>query len=123
VPVDLERLTSLDASFLYLEKPAMHMHVAALSVFEPREDGPLTFKDVQSVVAARIHLAPRLRRRVLNVPFGLARPVWIDDAGFDLDFHLRRAALPTPGGDFQLERAVGRILSRPLDRSKPLWEL
>jgi diacylglycerol O-acyltransferase / wax synthase len=118
-----ERLSSLDASFLYLEKPAMHMHVAGLSVFAPREDGALTYDDVQRVVAARLHLAPRLRQRVLPVPGNLARPLWVDDDRFDLDFHLRRAAIPAPGGRFQLERAAGRVLSRPLDRSKPLWEL
>jgi diacylglycerol O-acyltransferase / wax synthase len=118
-----ERLSSLDASFLYLEKPAMHMHVAGLSVFAPREDGPLTYDDVERVVAARLHLAPRLRQRVLPVPGNLARPLWVDDDRFDLDFHLRRAAIPSPGGRFQLERAAGRVLSRPLDRSKPLWEL
>lgn len=118
-----ERLSSLDASFLYLETPAMHMHVAAVSVFSPREDGPLTYDDVQRVVEARVHLAPRLRQRVREVPGGLARPRWTDDERFDLDFHLRRAAIPSPGGRFQLERTVGRVLSRPLDRSKPLWEL
>lgn len=118
-----ERLTSLDASFLYLETPAMHMHVAGVSVFDPRDDGPLTFDDVQRVVEARLHLAARLRQRVMRVPFGLARPLWVDDDRFDLDFHLRRAAIPSPGGRFQLERAVGRVLSRPLDPSKPLWEL
>lgn len=118
-----ERLTSLDASFLYLETPAVHMHVAGISVFDPRDDGPLTYDDVQRVVEARLHLAPRLRQRVMRVPFGLARPLWVDDDRFDLDFHLRRAAIPTPGGRFQLERAVGRVLSRPLDPAKPLWEL
>jgi WS/DGAT/MGAT family acyltransferase len=118
-----ERLTSLDASFLYLETPAMHMHVAGVSVFDPRDDGPLTFDDVQRVVEARLHLAPRLRQRVMRVPLGLARPLWVDDDRFDLDFHVRRAAIPSPGGRFQLERAVGRVLSRPLDPSKPLWEL
>ena len=118
-----ERLTSLDASFLYLERPAMHMHVAGVSVFAPREDGPLTYADVQRVVERRLHLAPRLRRRVVSVPGNLDRPVWADDERFDLDFHLRRAAIPAPGGRLQLERAVGRVLSRPLDRSKPLWEL
>jgi WS/DGAT/MGAT family acyltransferase len=118
-----ERLSSLDASFLYLETPAVHMHVAGVSVFDPREDGPLTYDDVQRVVEARLHLAPRLRQRVLRVPFGLARPTWVDDDHFDLDFHLRRAAVPSPGGRFQLERAVGRVLSRPLDPGKPLWEL
>jgi diacylglycerol O-acyltransferase len=118
-----ERLSGLDASFLYLETASMHMHVAGISVFAPRDDGPLTYDRVQQVVRARLHLAPRLRQRVLPVPGGLARPVWVDDERFDLDFHLRRAALPSPGGRFQLERAVGRVLSRPLDRSKPLWEL
>jgi diacylglycerol O-acyltransferase / wax synthase len=118
-----ERLSSLDASFLYLETPAMHMHVAGLSIFAPRPDGPLMYADVQRVVEARIHLAPRLRQRVLSVPGNLGRPMWVDDDRFDLDFHLRRSAVPSPGGRFQLERAVGRVLSRPLDRSKPLWEL
>jgi diacylglycerol O-acyltransferase / wax synthase len=118
-----ERLTSLDASFLYLEKPAMHMHVAGVSVFEPRDDGPLTYDDVQRVVEGRIHLAPKLRQRVLRVPSDLARPLWVDDERFDVDFHLRRAAIPSPGGRLQLERAIGRVLSRPLDPSKPLWEL
>ena len=118
-----ERLSSLDASFLYLERPSMHMHVAAVSVFEPRIDGPLRYEDVERVVTSRIHLAPRLRQKVLPVPGNLAHPLWADDDRFDLDFHLRRAALPAPHGRRQLERAVGRVLSRPLDRSKPLWEL
>ena len=118
-----ERLSSLDASFLYLERPAMHMHVAGVSVFAPREDGPLTYEDVAEVATARLHLAPRLRQRVLNLPGGLTRPLWVDDDHFDLDFHLRRAAIPAPGRRLQLERAVGRVLSRPLDRGKPLWEL
>ena len=118
-----ERLSSLDASFLYLEKPAQHMHVAALSIFEPREDGPLRYDDVARVVRHRLHLAPRLRQRVLAVPGNLARPVWVDDDRFDVEFHLRRAALPSPGGRAELERAVARVLSRQLDRSKPLWEL
>jgi diacylglycerol O-acyltransferase / wax synthase len=118
-----ERLSSLDASFLYLERPAMHMHVAGLSVLDPRDDGPLLFDDVRRVLQARIHLAPRLRQRVLHVPGSLGRPVWADDERFDLDFHLRRSALPAPGGHEELSRSVGRILSRPLDRAKPLWEL
>jgi diacylglycerol O-acyltransferase / wax synthase len=98
-----ERLSSLDASFLYLESPAMHMHVAGLSIFAPRADGPLSYADVQRVVEARIHLAPRLRQRVLPVPANLGRPLWVDDDRFDLDFHLRRSAVPSPGGRFQLE--------------------
>lgn len=119
-----ERLTGLDASFLYLEKPGVHMHVAGLSIFGPHEDGThLTYDDVERVVEARLRLAPRLRRKLLEVPGNLSRPVWVDDDRFDLDFHLRRASVPSPGGRFELERAVGRVLSRPLDRTKPLWEL
>ena len=80
-----ERLTSLDASFLYLERPAMHMHVAGLSVFGPRPDGtPLRFEDVERTITERIHLAPRLRQKVAGVPGGLARPVWTDDDRFEL---------------------------------------
>jgi diacylglycerol O-acyltransferase / wax synthase len=120
-----ERLTPLDASFLYLERPVMHMHVAGLSVLDPstRSDGRLRFEDVERVFAARLHMAPRLRQKVKMVPYGLTLPVWVDDAAFDLDFHLRRAALPSPGGRVELSQQIQRILSRPLDRSKPLWEL
>ena len=118
-----ERLSSLDASFLYLERPSVHMHVAGLSVLDPRPDGPLLFDDVRRVVEARIHLAPRLRQRVLHVPGSLGRPVWADDERFDLEYHLRRSALPEPGGFDELSDSVGRVLSRPLDRAKPLWEL
>jgi WS/DGAT/MGAT family acyltransferase len=119
-----ERLSGLDASFLYLEKPGVHMHVAGLSVFGPREDGTsLTYDDVERVVRARLRLAPRLRRKLLPVPGNISRPVWVDDDRFDLDFHLRRASVPSSGGRFELERAAGRVLSRPLDRTKPLWEL
>jgi WS/DGAT/MGAT family acyltransferase len=120
-----ERFTALDASFLYLERPAMHMHVAGVSVLDPstRPGGRLRFEDVASVFASRLHLAPRLRQKVKTVPFGLGLPVWVDDASFDLGFHLRRAALPSPGGRRELAEQVQRVLSRPLDRSKPLWEL
>jgi WS/DGAT/MGAT family acyltransferase len=120
-----ERLTPLDASFLYLERPAMHMHVAALSVFDPstRTDGRLRFEDAEAVMASRIHMAPRFRHRVRPIPLNLGLPVWVDDPHFDLDFHLRRAAVPSPGGRRELTEYVQRILSRPLDRTKPLWEM
>jgi hypothetical protein len=85
--MDPERLSPLDASFLYLERPSTHMHVAGLSILDPREDGPLLFDDVRRVLRSRIHLAPRLRRRVVEVPASIARPVWVDDERFDHDFH------------------------------------
>src|SRR6476620_443677 len=106
-----ERLSSLDASFLYLEKPSMHMHVAGVSVLAPRADGPLRYHHVHDVVEARLSMAPRLRQRVLRVPYRFACPLWVDDEHFGLDFRLRRSAVPSPGGRFQLERAVERVLS------------
>lgn len=120
-----ERLAPLDASFLFLERPAVHMHVSALSIFDPstRPDGRLRFEEVFATTAERIHLAPRFRQKVLMVPGNLGLPVWVDDASFDLDFHVRRAALPSPGGRRELTGYVQRVLSRPLDRSRPLWEL
>lgn len=103
----------------------MHMHVAALSVLDPstRPDGRLRFEDVASEIASRVHLVRRLRQRVLMVPFNVGLPVWADDPTFDLRFHVRRAALPSPGGRRELADQVQRVLSRPLDRTKPLWEL
>lgn len=120
-----DRLSALDASFLLLERPNVHMHVAGLVVLDPstRPDGRLTFEDVAEVLRARVHLVPRFRQKVRFVPLGLGRPVWLDDPSFDLDFHLRRAALPAPGGPRELADFVQRVHSRPLDRSKPLWEL
>ncbi|HEY7755726.1 MAG TPA: wax ester/triacylglycerol synthase family O-acyltransferase [Actinomycetota bacterium] len=120
-----ERLSALDASFLYLERPPMHMHVAALSVLDPSTcpGGRLRVEDVAAAMTHRLHVAPRFRQKVLAVPFDLGLPLWVDDAQFDLDFHVRRAALPAPGGRRELADAVQRVLSRPLDRTKPLWEL
>ena len=120
-----ERLTPLDASFLYLERPSMHMHVAGLTIFDPstRQDGRLRFEDVEAVISSRLHMAPRFRHKVRAVPLSLGLPLWVDDPTFDLDFHLRRAALPTPGGRRELTDFVQRVMSRPLDRTKPLWEM
>jgi WS/DGAT/MGAT family acyltransferase len=119
------RLSAQDAAFLYLERPAMHMHVAGLSILDPRTTPAerMTFEDLVRVVTSRQHLVPRFRQRVAFVPGRLARPVWVDDVDFDLDFHMRRAALPRPGGKRELADFVQRVHSRPLDRSKPLWEL
>jgi len=121
-----ERLTPLDASFLYLERPSTHMHVAGLSVFDLStrpEPGRPWFEEIERVIASRLHVSPRFRQKVLEVPGGLGLPVWVDDPRFDLGLHLHRAALPAPGGRRQLADLVQQALSRPLDRSRPLWEL
>lgn len=120
-----ERLTALDSQFLHLETRANHMHVGGLVVLDPaaRPDGRLTIDELEGLIRDRIHLVPRFRQLVVEVPFNLARPVWVDDAAFDLSFHLRRAALPAPGGRRELIDYVQRIHSRPLDRTKSLWEM
>jgi WS/DGAT/MGAT family acyltransferase len=120
-----ERLSALDANFLFLETPSVHMHVGGLSILDPssRPDGRLRFEDFVELIKERIHLVPRFRQKVLFVPFGLGLPVWVDDQHFDFDFHLRRAALPAPGGRRELADYIQRVVSRPLDRSKPLWEM
>jgi diacylglycerol O-acyltransferase / wax synthase len=120
-----ERLSVLDASFLYLEKPSVHMHVAGLAILDPstRSDGRLGFQDLAELIGQRIHLVPRFRQKVVVPAFGLGRPVWVDDPDLDVAFHLRRAALPSPGGQRELADFVQRVHSRPLDRTKPLWEM
>jgi len=120
-----DRLSALDANFLFLETPSVHMHVAGLSILDPstRPEGQLRFEDLVDLVKQRLHLVPRFRQKVMFVPFNLGLPVWVDDQHFDLDFHLRRAALPAPGGRRELADYIQRVVSRPLDRSKPLWEM
>jgi diacylglycerol O-acyltransferase len=120
-----QRLSVLDSSFLYMERPSVHMHVAGLVILDPatRQGGRLHRDDLAEVIQRRIHLVPRFRQRVVFPPFGVGRPLWVDDEDFDIDFHLRRAALPAPGGRRELAEFVQRVHSRPLDRTKPLWEM
>jgi diacylglycerol O-acyltransferase / wax synthase len=121
----MQRLGPQDASFLYLETPTVHQHVGGLAILDPstRPNGVLGFEDLVALIASRLHLAHRFRQKVVFPPLASARPVWVDDQNFDLDFHMRRAALPSPGGRRELVDYVQRVISRPLDRSKPLWEL
>ncbi|MFZ0157498.1 MAG: wax ester/triacylglycerol synthase family O-acyltransferase [Kineosporiaceae bacterium] len=117
-----DRLSPLDASFLYLEEPTTAMHVGSVMIFDPGPDG-LDYARLVRHVEARIAFVPRYRQRVRGVPGRLANPVWVDDETFDIADHIRRAALPRPGNDEQLEELVARIQARRLDRSRPLWEL
>jgi diacylglycerol O-acyltransferase len=98
--------------------------VGGLAILDPSTapGGKLRFDDVVRVVSSRLHLVPRFRRKVVVPPLGAGRPAWVDDAGFDIAFHMRKAALPSPGGRGDLTEFVQRVLSRPLDRTKPLWE-
>jgi WS/DGAT/MGAT family acyltransferase len=126
----MQNLSGLDAAFLALETPTAHMQVMGVAVVDPStipggldiENGETFYDRVHNLLEARIHLVPPLRRRLVTVPFGLFVPSWIEDPDFDLDYHLRRAALPAPGGPKELEEFCAAFASRPLDRSRPLWE-
>jgi diacylglycerol O-acyltransferase len=120
----MQRLTGLDASFLYLETPSSHMHVAGLMILDPSSvEGGVSLEAVKAVYGARLHLAPPFRRRLAQVPLGLHHPLWIEDPDFDLDYHIRATALPSPGTAEQLATLVGRLSAIPLDRTRPLWEV
>jgi diacylglycerol O-acyltransferase / wax synthase len=120
MPTNPDRLTGLDSSFLHLENGSTHMHVAAAAILEGHAPA---YDELTEQILSRLHLVPRYRQRLAFVPFGQGRPVWVDDPYFNVAFHLRHTALPSPGGDEQLKRLCGRIFSQALDRSRPLWEL
>jgi diacylglycerol O-acyltransferase / wax synthase len=120
----MQQLTGMDASFLALETANTTGHVGGLSVLDPSTASePLTLARLTEVMAERLPLVPVLRRKLLNVPLGLDQPYWVDDADFDIEYHVREIALPRPGSDAQLDEQVSRLHARPLDRSRPLWEL
>jgi diacylglycerol O-acyltransferase / wax synthase len=120
----MQQLTGMDDSFLAFETANTTGHVGGLSVLDPSTASePLNLARLTQVMAERLPLVPVLRRKLLNVPFGLDQPYWIDDPDFDIEYHVREIALPRPGSDAQLTEQVSRLHARPLDRSRPLWEL
>ena len=116
----IEHLTPTDASMLAIEDPDHGMHLQIIYVFEGE---PPTFEEFRQTVEERLLGAPRFRQRVAKVPFGLGRPAWVDDERFDLDYHLRRTALPAPGSEEELRTLSNRLLQQPLDLRRALWEM
>ena len=121
----MRQLTSLDAQFLAVESARTYGHVGGLAVYDPATapGGALGVKDICRLVGERIHMLPPFRWRLVGVPLGLDHPYWVEDPDFDLDFHIRESAVPPPGDDRRLAETVARIFARPLDRTRPLWEL
>jgi diacylglycerol O-acyltransferase len=115
-----DRLSGLDSSFLHLERDSAHMHVAGCMLFDG--EAP-TYDELVGQIVSRLHLVPRYRQRLAFVPLNQGRPVWVDDPHFNVGFHVRHTALPSPGGEDQLKRLAGRVFSQALDRSRPLWEI
>jgi diacylglycerol O-acyltransferase len=116
----MDRLSSIDASFLTNETSSAHMHVGAILIFE---GPPPAYEDFLDHVRGRLHLVPRFRQKLAFPPIETGRPFWVDDPHFHLAYHVRHSALPAPGSEEQLRNIAGRLFSQGLDRSKPLWEL
>ena len=116
------RLSASDASFYHLENTSTPMYVGSLSILRKPRSG-LSYETLLATVEQRLPQIPRYRQKVREVTLGLARPVWVDDRDFDITYHIRRSALPSPGSDAQLHELVARLGSRPLDKSRPLWEM
>lgn len=112
-------MSTLDAEFLNLEDSNSHMHIAGICTFA---DPAPTLAELEALIASKIDRIPRYRQRVRTVPLELGRPVWTDDPHFNLAYHVRHTALPTPGDDTSLRHLMGRLMSQPLDRERPLWE-
>jgi WS/DGAT/MGAT family acyltransferase len=121
---DMQRLGGLDSAFLYFETPTMHMHVGGLMLIDPSTmKQPYSFESFRDYISARMARVPAFRRKLVTVPFNLGRPVWVEDANFDLDFHLHRGHVASPGGDRETANFVADALSLPMDRSRALWEM
>ncbi len=116
----MERMSSLDAVFVAVEDSVNHMHIGSVGIFE---GPPPSYDEARALVASKLHLVPRYRQRVREAPMSIGRPLWIDDIHFNLDYHIRAIALPTHANRRGLEQLVGRVMSQPLDRNRPLWEM
>ncbi|HET6165251.1 MAG TPA: wax ester/triacylglycerol synthase family O-acyltransferase [Marmoricola sp.] len=120
----MERLSGLDASFLYLESSAQLMHVCGVLLLDPSTTpGGYSFAGMKDVLEARVATIPSFRRKLKEVPLEIDHPVWVDDRDFDIDRHVHRLAVPAPGGPEELREVCGHLAGIPLDRSRPLWEM
>jgi len=116
----MDRMNALDASFLAIEDDTNPMHIGNVATFE---GPPPTYGDVVRMIASKLHLVPRYRQKARMLPIMLGRPVWVDDPHFQILYHIRRTAVPAPGGDDELRNLAGRVFAQRLDRGKPLWEI
>lgn len=119
----MQQLSGVDASFLYAESPTTFTHVSSLIIYDPHGTDGGSFAATKELFRERLAVLDPMRRRLAPVPFDLDHPYWFEDPDLDLDFHIRETALPAPGTDEQLAELVSRLVARPLDRSRPLWEL
>ena len=117
--ISIQQVSGQDATFLYAESPSSPMHVATLTIVE----GSIEFNDFKEIVASKLHLIPKFRKRLLNVPLNLDYPYWVDDPNFDIDLHINRLKLPDPSNWKTLREMTSAIFSSPLDLRRPLWSI
>ncbi|MBV8928383.1 MAG: wax ester/triacylglycerol synthase family O-acyltransferase, partial [Mycobacteriaceae bacterium] len=119
----MKRLNGWDAMLLYSETPNVHAHTLKVGVIDVSDfDGELTFEVFRRTIRRRLHLMDPLRYCLVEIPFKLHHPMWMEKCDIDLDYHLRRVRVPSPGGRRELDQLIGEIASTPLDRSRPMWE-
>ena len=120
----MKRMSGVDAAFLYGETPAWHMHVSAVLLVDPSETpGGFSSERFKDRIAQRLHLAPQFRWKLVEVPWGIDRPGWVEDPDFDINYHVRHIGVPPPGGPEQLGNLIGDLVGYKLDRNIPLWEM
>ncbi len=120
----MRQLSGIDNGFLAMEGPTNFGHVSSMTIYDPSgAPGGAGYEATYKLLEERMHMVPLFRRRLVEVPLGLDLPYWVEDPEFDLDFHVRHHAVPPPGTDEQLAEVISRIVARPLDRSRPLWEM
>ncbi len=116
----MQSMSAQDATFLHVENDVTPMHIGGVSIFE---GPPPSFAELTEMVRGKLHHTPRYRQKVRFVPLGISEPMWVDDPYFDVAYHLRHTAVPTPGSDAQLRTMAARVFSQHLDRARPLWEI
>src|ERR1700761_3893740 len=119
----MKRLNGMDAMLLYSETPSLHTHTLNVVIINAVDvDGGFNFDLFRQTIQRRLHLLDPLRYKLVEIPFRLHHPMWLENCGIDFDYHLRRVQVPSPGRRRELDQVIGEIASTPLDRSRPLWE-
>ncbi|MBV9321598.1 MAG: wax ester/triacylglycerol synthase family O-acyltransferase, partial [Mycobacterium sp.] len=119
----MKRLNGMDAMLLYSETPNLHTHTLKVAIINAADfDGNFDFEVFRQTIERRLHLLDPLRYKLIDIPYRLHHPMWLENCEVDLDYHLRRVTVPSPGGRRELDQLIGEIASTPLDRSRPLWE-